>query len=73
MYRTVIKLDNGFDLVFCTDRAETVCICEEIGYHKQIALHDGKRATYKQLHESVKHLFDQYVKDANRQPTLIAR
>ena len=58
-------LGNGFELTFITGRNETVCICEPLIYDKLVARHAGAK-NLKDLHESLKYLFPQYIEDAKR-------
>jgi hypothetical protein len=63
---TDVPLSDTITLRFKTTKTSTTCFCDAIGYEKLIAYHNVDKATLKVLHESVRHLFDQYVEDARR-------
>lgn len=62
---STFDLGNGFELTFITGRNETVCICEALLYDKLVARHAGCRGL-QEMHDSLRHLFPQYVEDAKR-------
>ena len=67
VYKTFHKLDIvlDLDLEIITDRQKTICECTYLDYKKLIARHEpSPKKTLKKLHESVEHLFQQYIDDA---------
>ncbi|MAK38183.1 MAG: hypothetical protein CMC15_18635 [Flavobacteriaceae bacterium] len=71
-YSTEKILSDGSVLIFTTTGKETICTCDAKDYMKLVYRHDNKKkkASLKTLHESVKHLFAQYVLDAENQPNV---
>lgn len=57
---------EGPTITFITDNKQTIAICPEVGYDKRVAWHSQGKMTNEKRHESVKHLFDQYIEDAKR-------
>lgn len=62
-FRTEYKLNHDHVLFFITEHDKTVCVCDTLEYEKLVAHHSGSK-DLKKTHESVEHLFQQYVDDA---------
>jgi len=60
------QINDDLVLTFITDRKQTVCKCDELDYFKLVARHKNSKASFKNLHDSVKKYFPIYIEDVKR-------